>query len=206
MDIDESEWVPISALEHWSYCPRQYVLIHVEATYDENTYTLRGRYTHERAHDEHISTVGAELVERGLPLCSQALGLTGKADVVEFHDGVPYPVEYKSGRDVGARHADIQLCAQAMCLEEMIGLPVGHGAVFHQAIRRRREVVFTEDLRTQVVNTLAAVRSHDWLEPAPPPVADARCRSCSLSDACLPFVVAEKQALTRFGADLYVVD
>ena len=204
--IDESEWIAISALEHWSYCPRQYALIHIEATYDENAFTMRGRHAHERVHHEAASSGGTEHVERGLALCSRRLGLTGKADVVEFHGGVPYPVEYKSGPDVGARHADLQVCAQAMCLEEMMGLAVPRGAVFHHATRRRREVEFGDEIRAGVLSAVAAIRAHDWGGPLPPPLADGRCRSCSLDDACLPFVIKRAEALVRLGAELYAVD
>lgn len=204
--IDESEWIPLSALEHWSYCARQYALIHVEATYDENVYTMRGRYNHERAHDEHASTGGAALVERGLPLFSRRLGLTGKADVVEFHGGVPYPIEYKSGPDAGALHADVQVCAQAMCLEEMVGVSVPRGAVFHYVSRRRREVRFDDALRAMVERAASGIRAYDWLGSLPPPLADARCRSCSLDDACLPFVVKRSHALTRLSAASFILE
>ena len=198
--IDEDEWIPISALEHWSYCPRQYALIHLEGTYDENAYTMRGRYNHERVHTEGTLVVGADLVERSLPLFSRRLGLTGKADVVEDHSGVPYPIEYKSGADVGARHADIQVCAQAICLEEMTGVSVPRGAVYHCATRRRREVVFDDVLRGMVEQAAEALRTCDFRGPLPPPAADARCRACSLVDACLPYVAKRARSLSRLAA------
>lgn len=167
---------------------------------------MRGRFMHERVHDEGASTGGAEIVERGLPICSRRLGLTGKADLVEFREGVPFPIEYKSGSDVGAVHADLQVCAQAMCLEEMTGVPVSRGAVFYYANRRRREVEFGDALKAAVVSAAAAIRSYDWNGALPSPLADGRCRACSLSDACLPFVVKHTQALGRLAAELYTVD
>lgn len=187
----------ISALQHHSYCPRQCALIHVEQVFDENLYTLRGRRAHERAHDPEGALEDGVRVERGLSLFSERLGLIGKADVVEFRPGgPPYPVEYKSGPRRGSRHDDIQLCAQAMCLEEMLGCGVPRGAVYHYASRRRREVTFDEALRSLTEQTVRDVRRllATWI--LPPPVADARCPKCSLFDACMPFALsgAEKEA------------
>lgn len=189
----EEDLVIISALQHYSYCPRQCALIHVEQVFDENLYTLRGHRVHKKAHDasEGASEEGAR-VERGLSLYSERLGLIGKADVVEFHpDGTPYPVEYKSGpRKPGkSRHDDVQLCAQAMCLEEMLGRDVPCGAVYHYASRRRREVDFDGELRELAEETVLAVRRLLVASTVPPPVADARCPNCSLLDACMPYAL-----------------
>lgn len=144
---DENNAIMLSALEHYSYCPRQCALIHREQTYDENIYTLRGNALHERVDEPEGAVAGGIRVERGLPLWSDTLGLTGRADVVEFHGETPYPVEYKHGPVRRGQHADLQLCAQAMCLEEMLELPVPRGAVYHFSSRQRREVSFTPDLR-----------------------------------------------------------
>ncbi len=186
----------ISALEHYSYCPRQCALIHVEHVYDENLYTLRGNRAHERAHDpdESASEEGVR-EERGMPLFSERLGLVGKADVVEFDvSGTPYPVEYKAGPRKENRHDDLQLCAQAFCLEEMLGHDVPRGAVFHHSSRRRREVVFGDTLRELTEETIRAVRELISTSTVPPPVADARCPKCSLFDACMPFTLARMDA------------
>ncbi|MGY4706961.1 CRISPR-associated protein Cas4 [Candidatus Bipolaricaulota sp. J31] len=136
LEDEETLWaqeglVPISALQHYVYCPRQCALIHVEQIWEENIYTLRGRRAHERVEiPEGIVREGVR-VEYALPLWSQRLGLVGRADVVEFPDGVPYPVEHKVGPR-RARHADeVQLCAQALCLEEMLGVRVPKGALFY---------------------------------------------------------------------------
>jgi CRISPR-associated exonuclease Cas4 len=188
---DEAEVVMISALQHHSYCPRQCALIHVEKVFDENLYTLRGRRVHERTHDPESALEDGVRVERGLPLFSERLGLIGKSDVVEFRPGeAAYPVEYKSGPRRGSIHDDIQLCAQAMCLEEMLGGDVPCGAVYHYASRRRREVVFDGDLRSLTEETVRAVRELLSTSTVPPPVADARCPKCSLFDACMPFALA----------------
>ncbi len=188
----DDELVMISALEHYSYCPRQCALIHVEQVFDENLYTLRGRRAHERVDDPKESALEEGVrVERGLPLFSERFGLLGKADAVEFcAGGTPYPVEYKSGPRRRKRHDDLQLCAQAMCLEEMFGREVPRGAIYHHASHRRREVCFDEGLRSSTEKTIRAVRQLLVTATVPPPVADARCPKCSLFDACMPFALA----------------
>lgn len=181
----------ISALEHYSYCPRQCALIHVEQVFDENLYTLRGKRVHERAHDPDGALEEGVRIERGLSLFSERLGLVGKADVVEFRpDGTLYPVEYKSGPRRESRHDAVQLCAQAMCLEEMLGREVPRGAIYHYASRRRREVSFDDEMRSLTEEIIRAVRRILLMATVPPPVADARCPKCSLFDACLPFALA----------------
>ncbi len=196
----------VSALEHYSYCPRQCALIHVEQVYDENLYTLRGNRAHERAHAEDESALeGGVRILRGLALFSERLGLVGKADVVEFGpSGVPYPVEYKVGPRKENRHDDLQLCAQALCLEEMLGVEVPRGAVFHHSSRQRREVLFDEELRRATEEVVHRVRELLRTSTVPPPVADARCRKCSLYDACLPFALSGPGG--RTGADLFDPD
>jgi CRISPR-associated exonuclease Cas4 len=191
VDADAEIEVPISAIEHYSYCPRQCALIHIEQTYEENVFTLRGRLAHERVHsgpdtvDDHARTL------RGVPLWSDRLRLRGKADVVELRLAGPYPVEYKVGRRQGV-HADLQLCAQALCLEEMLGVPVRRGAIFSHAERRRHEVVFDEQLRAHTVAVVEAIRAMLRAQELPAAPNDARCRHCSLAGACLPSVVAER--------------
>lgn len=191
----------ISALEHFSYCPRQCALIHVENVYDENLYTLRGNRAHERVHDEVESeTQEGVRIERGMPLFSERLGLVGRSDVVEFGPGdAPLPVEYKVGPRRENRHDDLQLCAQGLCLEEMFGREVRSGAVFHHSSRRRREVEFTEELREATERTVGRVREMVLASRVPPPVADARCPKCSLLDACLPFALAGMDAPSRLA-------
>jgi len=176
----------VSALEHYSYCARQCALIHREQTFDENLYTLRGRASHERVDRESTAVEDGLRAERALPIWSLRLGLVGKADLVQFHGETPYPVEYKYGPHSGGRHADLQLCGQAMCLEEMTGQAVPKGAVFIVSKRRRREVAFTPQLRRRVETATEAIRRLLKAEGLPAPVADARCKRCSLRDSCLP--------------------
>lgn len=172
----EEELVMISALQHYSYCPRQCALIHVEQVFDENLYTMRGHRVHERAHSQEGEEEDGVRVERGLSLWSRRLGLIGKADVVEFPaHGAPYPVEYKSGPRRDRKHDAIQLCAQAMCLEEMLGCGVPEGAIFHHSSRRRQEVAFDEELRAMTEEAVRGVRQIILSSEVPPPVADARC-------------------------------
>lgn len=186
--------VPISALQHHAYCPRQCALIHVEQVWDENVYTLRGRRAHERVDDAGGATRDGVRTETALPLFSDRLGLVGRADVVEFaSDGTPQPVEHKVGsRSKGrwARLADeTQAVAQAVCLEEMFGRPVPAAALFYGKTRRRVEVAVTPGRRAALERRVAEVRRMLAESRLPPPVADDRCPRCSLVETCMPEVV-----------------
>jgi CRISPR-associated exonuclease Cas4 len=193
----DDDIVLISALEHFSYCPRQCALIHVERIFDENVFTLKGRQAHERADLPLTTTAGGVRVERALPLWSDALGLQGRADTVEFHaDGRIIPVEYKHGPRRERRHDDLQLCAQALCLEEMLAIRVNEGAIYSIQTRRRREVEMTEDLRDETREAISQTRALlNGTGALPPAWNDKRCRRCSLLDACVPAtVVAARQS------------
>src|SRR5207245_1289984 len=157
MSNEDIEQVMISALEHYTYCPRQCALIHIEQTFDENIYTLKGHLAHERVDTVTSRTEDNVRVERGLPLWSRRLGLIGRADVVEFHGKTPYPVEYKLGKRREWEYEAIQVCAQAICLEEMLGVPVPCGAIYYCSSRTRREVIFDAFLRTTVEKAAEAV-------------------------------------------------
>ncbi len=197
--------IMISALEHYSYCPRQCALIHVEQTFDENLYTLRGQAVHKRVDEPESEIVDGIRVERAVPLWSKRLGLIGRADVVEFHGDVPYPVEYKHGPRREQEHDDLQLCAQAICLEEMTGKAVPRGAIYHHSSRRRREVVLTSTLRDRVAEVVTQIRAMIVAKSIPPPVNDARCNHCSLSEACMPSVIGEQQRASALVRNLFVV-
>lgn len=183
--------VALSALQHWCYCPRQCALIHLEQVFEENLHTQRGQALHQRVDDPGFDVRDGLRVERALPLFNDTLGLIGKADVVEFlPDGTPYPVEYKQG----SRHKragiaacdDVQLAAQALCLEEMFARPVQEGALYYATSRRRRVVVIDAGLRARTLTALAGVRELLASAVTPPPPADERCRACSLRDLCQP--------------------
>ena len=191
--MEASDPIMLSALQHWSYCPRQCALIHVEQAFDENVFTMRGNAAHERVDDPGFETFEGVRTERALPVWSDKLGLIGKCDVVEFHsNGRIYPVEYKHGKKREKIHDDLQLSAQAMCLEEMTGKVITHGAIYHHGSRRRREVAITPALRAQVVETVEAIRALIDSGRLPPPVNDARCKECSLKEICQPQAVAER--------------
>ncbi|MFZ3140550.1 CRISPR-associated protein Cas4 [Polaromonas sp.] len=191
----ELDPIPLSALQHWHYCPRQCGLIHLEQVFDENVHTLRGQAEHAKVDQPGVETAKGLRVERALPLWHDELGLLGKADVVEFWPGgVPYPVEYKHGsRHKAADIAecdDIQLAAQAMCLEAMTGKTVNEGAIFYATSKRRRVVAITPLLRAQVVQTAQAIRQMFATTRLPPPLladqAAKRCKACSLLERCQP--------------------
>jgi CRISPR-associated exonuclease Cas4 len=200
---DENDLIMLSALEHYSYCPRQCALIHVEQSFDENVFTLRGRVVHEQVDQPEWVVEKGGRVERALPLWSHRLGLVGKADVVEFHGDIPYPIEYKHGPRRQKEHDDLQLCAQALCLEEMTGQPVPKGAIFHHSSRRRREVEFTPVLREKVEQMTQQIRLMLAARTLPPAVNDARCKHCSLLDSCLPSVTNDKKRLQRLASELF---
>ena len=179
--------IPISALQHWSYCPRQAALIHLDGVWSDNPFTMRGHILHERADLPGSDLRGDVRVERALPLFCRRLNLSGRADAVEFHpDGRIVPVEYKSGRRKARAADDLQLCAQALCLEEMFGRAVPEGAIFHAPNRRRRVVAFTEPLRETLRSVVADIAAMLASRTLPPAVHDARCRDCSLHLLCLP--------------------
>lgn len=190
----EEDLIPLSALQHYAYCPRQCGLIHLEQTFEENIFTLRGRRAHERVDRPESETGGGQRVEYAVPLWSERLGLVGKADAIFFGpDGTPFPVEHKVGR---LKHLDadaIQLCGQALCLEEMLGSRVPAGALYYHGSRRRRQVEMSDALRAQTESVIQLVRSMWDTLGLPPPVMDARCRHCSLIDACMPSVLARLQ-------------
>lgn len=202
MQLDEP--VSISALQHYSYCPRQCALIHIEQTFDENLYTLRGQAVHANVDSPDSTIEDGVRVERSLPLYSNRLGLIGKADVVEFdEDGNPFPVEYKHGPRRQHEHDDIQLAAQAICLEEMLGLTVKAGAIYHHSSRKRRIVKLTDELRDRVLRVTEEVRLLLRDRLMPPPVNDERCKNCSLFDACQPAMIADKIGQLRLYEELF---
>lgn len=203
---DDNILVMISALEHYSYCPRQCALIHIEQTFDENIYTLKGHIAHERVDQVTMRNEDERRVECGLPLWSRRLGLTGRADVVEFYDDTPYPVEYKLGKQRKWQYEAIQVCAQALCLEEMTGCPVPKGAIYYCSSRVRREVIFDIQLRETVAQIAEAVRMQLKSCVVPAPVNDQRCEKCSLIESCLPNVIAKPGRWQSYRAALFALE
>jgi CRISPR-associated exonuclease Cas4 len=209
--FSEDELLPISALQHLVFCPRQCALIHIEQLWSENVFTAEGRGLHEKVHETEAESRPGVRIVRGLRLRSLELGLVGQADVVEFHvdsagTAVPgldgryraFPVEYKRGKPKVDVCDEVQLCAQAMCLEEMLGASIPRGALFYGRPRRRQEVEFTEDLRQQTRET--AGQLHELLRNGRTPTAayEKKCESCSLLERCLPQITGVKKNIRHY--------
>ena len=182
----EDQLLPLSGLQHLVFCERQWALIHLEQQWEENRLTAEGNLLHEAAHQEGKESRPGVKICRGLRLRSLRLGLSGQADIVEFHDHRPFPVEYKRGKPKADLSDRIQLCAQAMCLEEMLDLSISNGALFYGTTRRRLDVIFDQVLRHEVERL--ADRMHDlYRRQCTPIVAYApKCDNCSLIEVCLP--------------------
>jgi len=207
----ESELLPLSALQHLQFCERQCALIHVEQLWIENRFTAEGRIMHDRVDSGNRESRKKVRIEFSVPLRSLHLGLVGKADVVEFHkveaDGgktawMPFPVEYKRGKPKKDLCDRVQLCAQALCLEEMTGLRVRSGALFYGKTRRRLDVSFDEVLRDETKKT--AIRLHELIRvrKTPAPEFSSKCRSCSFVDLCLPDKVDGRRSVNKYLNDL----
>ena len=200
--------IPLSAFNHWVYCPRRCGLIHQEGEFTDNIHTMRGNAEHERVdRATHETLRSGARVEYALPVWSDRLGLIGKCDVVEFWpDGTVYPVEYKHGPKRKWLNDDLQLAAQAICLEDMLGRAVPTGAIFHASSRRRREVTITPELRQMVIETAEAIRAMLASNNLPPPVNDARCKECSMNEICQPAALADAIRLKRMHDELLKPD
>ena len=181
----ESDLLPLSALQHFLYCPRQCALIHIEQQWAENTFTAEGRILHNLVDARAARTQRGLRTVTAMPIRSFRLGVAGIADVVEFHREAerlqPFPVEYKRGHSKTHRADEVQLCAQAIALEEMFGVGVPEGALFYGAERRRTRVSFDVELRTLTLNVAREMRALVTSLRTPPPVYEPkRCKSCSL--------------------------
>jgi CRISPR-associated exonuclease Cas4 len=204
MENPSDEVVALSALQHWIYCPRQCGLIHLEQVFEDNVHTARGQAVHHLVDTPGYEIKSGVRVERALPVWCDRLNLIGKADLVEFYvDGSVYPVEFKHGAKRQKLHDDIQLAAQAICLEEMLKHPVPKGAIFHATSHRRREVTITLELRQLVGETADAIRAMLASGKLPPPANDARCNECSLKDICQPEALAERGKQHQQRQDLF---
>ena len=190
--------IPLRALEQHAYCPRQAAIIYVDGFWLDKAHTARGVSGHRRVDTAPSRTERGRLVVRGLELWSEQLGLTGRADVVEIlPDGRVEPVEYKSGYRHG-RNAEIQVCGQAMCLEEMLGISVERGHVWYGGLRRRQAVVFDAELRRLTIETILAVREAMLAEQLPPAVNDRRCHECQLRAHCLPEMLSQPTKVLEY--------
>ena len=206
---EEDDLLPLSALQHLLFCRRQCALIHIEQAWVENLYTAEGRIMHERVDSGGETPRGDVRVEYSVPLRSLRLGVTGKADVVEFHRKTgsgktkrarwqPFPVEYKRGKPKKGNYDKVQLCAQAMCLEEMLDAEVPCGALFYGKTRRRQDVLFDQTLRQATES--AAKELHALFESGltPKPVYEKKCDSCSFINLCLPKTLGSTRSANRY--------
>lgn len=190
---DDDLLVPLSALEHWSYCRRQCALIHLEGLWAESSRTVEGKQLHEKVDLPGLEQRPGIRFARALALKSDRHSLVGKADLVVFYDdpaypktGRPFPVEYKRGARNNFRHAELQLCAQALCLEDMLGVPVPAGALYFGASRRRREVAFDDLLRMETLTVTGEILAMLRDGRTPPTEPGPKCEKCSLIDLCMP--------------------
>lgn len=198
--MSEQTLLPLSGIQHFAFCRRQWALIHIENLWAENVRTVEGNIMHQRAHDEsQTESRGDVLILRGLRIASEKLGLSGACDVVEFHQhpqGVtlqgregrwlPYPVEYKRGKPKEDDCDQLQLCAQAMCLEEIFVCDIPEGSLYYGETRRRQQVSFTSELRERVESMAAEMRAYYDRRHTPSAKPSKACNACSLKDLCLP--------------------
>lgn len=218
VEYPEDDWLALSGVQHYEFCKRQWALIHIEQLWTDNARTVAGDLEHKRAHDYSASEKrGDTLILRDLRVFSKMLGVVGDCDIVEFQaseDGVqlhgrkgkwlPYPVEYKYGTSKTNNADRLQLCGQAMCLEEMLSCHIDEGALFYQRTKRRERVEFSEELRAQVVNAFADM--HELFQRGyTPTVKNQRgCSNCSLKDLCLPELMKAKTQSARAYIDSIV--
>ena len=209
MTFTEDDLLPLSGLQHLAFCERQCALIHIEQAWAENLFTAEGRVMHERVHEADRESRGGIRVEYSMSLRSLRLGLIAKADVVEFHRNRepsgpkwrPFPVEYKRGRPKKDNVDKVQLCAQALCLEEMLDVEVPSGALFYSKTRHRQDMDFDANLRSETEDT--ARRFHVLVESGktPKPVYGKKCANCSMKHLCLPKTVEKDKSIESYLMD-----
>ena len=206
MAFEETEYLQLSGIQHFAFCRRQWALIHIENQWAENDRTVDGEIMHERAHDSNLrETRGNLRVSRGMYIHSSRLGVSGQCDVVEFRkcergipmpdwEGLwlPFPVEYKRGRSKETDADRLQLCAQAICLEEMLCCDIPAGALYYGETRNRETVEFTSGLREQVCRMLEEMHAYYRRGYTPKVKRSKSCNACSLNQICLPGIMKEK--------------
>jgi CRISPR-associated exonuclease Cas4 len=203
--FSEDDLLPLSGLQHLAFCERQWALIHLEQQWVENRLTAEGRQMHEHAHEQKEEWREGVRVSRGLAVHSLRLGLAGVADVVEFHPApqgqsppLPFPIEYKRGRRKPDRCDEVQLCAQALCLEEMTGVEVPSGAIFYGQPRRRTEVNFNSSLRAETEALAERMHALYAARTTPPAQYAPKCDRCSLLEICLPATAGEGRSVAKY--------
>lgn len=207
--LDEERPIPLAALQHYAFCPRQCALIHNEGIWAENWHTARGALLHDRVHTGDPEVRRGVRQERGVTVAAPSLGLVGKLDLLEIDlaTGALCPVEYKKGRSKTDDWDRVQLCAQVLCLEEMRGVRIDEAALWYWQTRRRERVTLTEELRARTRGLIGEVRALLASDALPPPLRTKQCRQCSLADDCAPDGPDENgvrryvRALLSSGAD-----
>jgi CRISPR-associated exonuclease Cas4 len=204
----DDQLLPLSALQHYLFCPRQTALIHLEQAWADNRFTAEGNALHNKAHDGHDESRPGVRITRSLPVVSRRLGLAGQCDIVEFHaDGTVVPVEYKRGKPKAHAADEAQLCAQAMCLEEMLGVSITEGFLFYGQRKRRTTVAFDAALRQLVETTAGAL--HELIASRVTPLAEyepRRCDACSLIELCQPQALRLKRGAAAWFANALKAD
>ena len=204
-DNQDTRLIPLSALQHYAFCPRQCALIHNEQAWAENYLTAQGKALHERVDSGEPETRKGVRFERTVHVSAEKLGISGVLDLVEVDTktGCLKPVEYKRGKPKLDPMDEIQLCAQGLCLEEMTGQAVSEGALWYMQTRHRVPVVFSDDLRAQTLAIIAAVRELLNSGKTPPPDYGKRCKACSLVEVCQPALLGKQDRSVGYVAGLF---
>ena len=195
----ESDYLLLSGLQHLRFCPRQCALIHIEQQWSENFFTAAGRVQHEKVHGATTESRKNIKTERNLKIASALLGITGCTDAVEFYsDGKIIPIEYKHGKPKENTCDEVQLCAQVICLEEMLSCTITEGALFYFKIRRRIPVPITDELRRETIEL--AERFHRFIADGKTPAAlySRQCESCSFIDECFPESAGKRKSVRAY--------
>ena len=216
MDFNEDDYLLLSGIQHFAFCRRQWALIHIEQKWNENLRTVEGNILHDRAHDDKLSEKrGDVIITRGMAIKSAELGLSGACDVVEFHEdpnGIevfgrkgkynPIPVEYKRGHSKITDADRLQLCTQAICLEEMLVCRIEYGYLFYGETKRREEVFFTDELRDSVQKMITEMHAYFDRRYTPKVKTGSFCRACSLNDICMPKLCGGKMVASYIKGKL----
>ncbi len=214
MEYSEEDFIMLSGIQHFCFCKRQWALIHIDMLWEENLFTTEGEIMHEKCHDSSLSESRKNvIISRGMPIFSRRLGISGECDVVEFikdSNGINingknglykvYPVEYKRGKPKENNSDILQLCAQAICLEEMMVCTIEEGALFYGETRRRQKVIFTDELRSEVEKNFEHMHQYMKNSHIPKVKPTKGCNSCSLKNLCLPKLL-KKQDTQKYILD-----
>lgn len=205
----EDDLLPISALQHFYFCERQWALIHLESLWEDSRLTLEGAILHENVDTPQTKCSDFFKVARSARIRSLKYGIVGIADVIEFHFDkrqsrfIPYPIEYKRGKPKVTHEDCVQLCAQTLCIEEMLNVKIPYGAFYYNEIRRRHQIEMTEALRTETINTILKLHKASYEQKTPPAIYTNKCENCSLIHKCLPKITNKSKDPITFINSIY---